>query len=68
MHASGCAAFDYQFRRLVALVEREPRTPDELERLLDAIYEHVLAVDFARYDLALMHKAAPALLSFPVGQ
>lgn len=62
MHASGCAAFDYQFRRLVALVEREPRTPDELERLLDAIYEHVLAVDFARYDLALLHKAAPDLL------
>ena len=39
MHASGCAAFDYDFRRLVSLVEREPRTPDELVRLLDAIYE-----------------------------
>ncbi len=62
MHASGCAAFDSDFRRLVSLVEREPRTPDELVRLLDAIYEHIFAVDFARYDLVLLQEAAPALL------
>jgi hypothetical protein len=62
MHASGCAAFDYDFRRLVSLVEREPRTPDELLRLLDSIYAQVFAFDFARYDLVRLQEAAPALL------
>ena len=62
MHSSGCAAFDYDVRRLVALVEREPRTTAELEALLDAIYRQVFAVDFARYDLVRLRAAVPEIL------
>jgi hypothetical protein len=62
MHSSGCAAFDYDFRRLASLVEREPETAEELQHLLDAIYRHVYAVDFARYDLARLEAAGPEIL------
>lgn len=62
MHSSGCAAFDYDFRRLVALVERHPQTAEQLEQLLDAIYRQVFAVDFAHYDLVRLQAAGPDIL------
>ncbi len=62
MHSSGCAAYDYDFRRLVALLEHEPRTAEELVRLLDAVYRQIFDVDFAHYDLPSLKSAAPDLL------
>ena len=62
MHSSGCATFAYDLRRLEMLVAHEPRTADELTSLLTAIYDHVFAVDFARYDLASLTASAPDAL------